>query len=316
MKRRLIPMLAWLGALFIALFFSSCQPANVAAAPESKPEPATDLTLDGYWFQGKAEVTSYDLVQARYREEHPGSAVLVFVSEDFLTEKQVKNESYEDPASVKVLKANMLRKFPTGMYDYSIMTSVFSPADTRRFPHAIKVTMSAQDWCGQTFAQINRRNDQHQLQQFSYFEQEGDESLNINGKVWLEDEIWTRLRMDPANLPVGRVEMLPSLMTLRLLHLENKPLAATGELTDYTGSEMEGTQLRSYKLSYENPKRTLEIVFEAAAPYQIVGWTETSPGMFGAGELRTIAKRKTMVMNDYWSKHDLADSTLRKFLGL
>lgn len=314
MKRNIIPILAWMGTLFIALFLSACGTTN---ASENTSEATGTGTQDGlsdldpYWYQGKAEITSYDLSQARYAEEHPGDAVLVFVAEDFLTDKQVKNESYSSDASTKVLKANMLRKFTTGIYDYSIMTSVFTPALTRKFPHSLKVTMSAQDWCGQNFVQINNRDRNYELQQFSYFEQEGDVMDKVSNSVWLEDEIWTRLRMDPYSLPTGNMEMLPSLVTLRLLHMQNTPLTATATLSDYDGDQFEGVDLKSYKVAYEGSPRVLNIIFEAGAPYKIAGWTEAS-----RGGLETVAKRKAEVMSPYWSQHDLRDSTLRKFLKL
>ena len=43
-----------------------------------------------YWFAGKAEITSYKLEQARYGELRDGSAVLIYVTEPFLADKQVK----------------------------------------------------------------------------------------------------------------------------------------------------------------------------------------------------------------------------------
>lgn len=314
MKRNIIPIIAWLGSLAIALFLSGC---TTTTASENSSDSVTSESqagpsdLDPYWYQGKAEVSSYEISQARYREEHPGDAVLVFVAEDFLTDKQVKNESYSSDASAKVLKANMLRKFTTGIYDYSIMTSVFTPADIRKFPHSFKVTMSAQDWCGQNYVQVNNRDRNYELQQFSYFEQEGDVIEKVSNSVWLEDEIWTRLRMDPYSLPTGNIEMLPSLATLRLLHMQNTALSATATLSDYVGDQFEGVDLKSYKVAYEGNPRVLDIIFEAGAPYKIAGWTEAS-----RGGLETVAKRKAEVLSPYWSKNALQDSTLRKFLKL
>jgi len=58
--------------------------------------------LDDYWYQGKAEISSYQLEQARYSDVHPGEAVLVFVTEDFLTDKQVKNDNYTNKNSALI----------------------------------------------------------------------------------------------------------------------------------------------------------------------------------------------------------------------
>ena len=316
MKQKLIPFLAWLASLAIALFVTACGSTSASQSTVVSATGDGPISLDKYWYQGKAEVTSYELSQARYSESHPGDAVLIFVAEDFLTDKQVKNESYNSDASTKILKANMLRKFPTGIYDYSIMTSVFSPADTRTYPHTMKVTMSAQDWCGQAFVQLNHRDNGFQLQQFSYFEQEGDVDKTMSGDMWLEDELWPLLRMDPYSLPTGTFNILPSLMTLRLLHMKNEAQAATGDLGDYIGEEFSGGNLKAYTLRYAKPARELQIVFESVAPYQIVGWTETSPAMFGGGELRTLARKKQTMLTDYWAKHNLQDSVYRKQLGL
>ena len=49
-----------------------------------------------YWYGGKAEISSYKLEQARYGEMREGSAVLVFVTEDFLPDEQVKADNYSN----------------------------------------------------------------------------------------------------------------------------------------------------------------------------------------------------------------------------
>ena len=41
-----------------------------------------------YWFSGKAEITSYQLSQLRYGELREGTAVTIFVTEDFLQKEQ------------------------------------------------------------------------------------------------------------------------------------------------------------------------------------------------------------------------------------
>ncbi|MEL7148626.1 MAG: hypothetical protein AAFO69_19785, partial [Bacteroidota bacterium] len=87
--------------------------------------------FNSYWYQGKAEITSYALEQARYGEVHPGKAVMVFVTEDFSRSKQVKLDfpGRAGNDAVKVLKLNALWKFNTGIYDYSVMQSTFTPVD-------------------------------------------------------------------------------------------------------------------------------------------------------------------------------------------
>ena len=81
-----------------------------------------------YWHNHGAEITRFELEQSRYGEIHSGHAVLIFVTEPFLPEKQVKAD-YEASRkkSIPVLKLNFIKKFNTGIYDYSMMKSVFTP---------------------------------------------------------------------------------------------------------------------------------------------------------------------------------------------
>ncbi len=88
----------------------------------------TNSSFSDYWYQGKAELNRFELKQVRYGEIREGDAVLVFVTEDFLPETQVKYEYKpvsEQPVSA--LKLNFTRKFLTGVYPYSMMSSVFTP---------------------------------------------------------------------------------------------------------------------------------------------------------------------------------------------
>ena len=114
-----------------------------------------DLALNSYWSQGKAEINVYEISQNRYQENHSGQLVSVFVTEDFLTYKQVKNEQYQNKNSTKILKNIQLKKFTTGVYDYSLFSSVFTPIDRSKYPKSLKVSASSQEWCGTIYTQFN-----------------------------------------------------------------------------------------------------------------------------------------------------------------
>ncbi len=45
-----------------------------------------------FWLQGFAEISRFELEQVRYGEIHKGDAVLIYVTEEFLIDKQVKSE--------------------------------------------------------------------------------------------------------------------------------------------------------------------------------------------------------------------------------
>ena len=175
----------------------------------------------GYWYQGKAELNRYELDQARYGEMHKGEAMLIFVTEPFLPERQVKLEEGDPSKGITVLKLNSVRKFFTGIYPYSLMTSTFTPVDFSR-TRTLKVASSSQEWCGQTFTQVNFRNGRYEGALRSYFEAEGDRGFDF-APAWLEDELWTRIRLAPDTLPVGDVTVVPGLQYARLWHKEVRP---------------------------------------------------------------------------------------------
>jgi hypothetical protein len=270
---------------------------------------SVDDAFRQYWFQQKAELTRYALKQARYGEIHQGEAVLIFVTEPFLTDKQVKYEHGDKSKSLSVLKLNFTRKFYTGIYPYSLMTSIFTPVDSQKEQHTLKITSSSQEWCGTTFSQLNWRNGGYDVEVRSYFQDESDQNFKIS-QGWLEDELWTRIRLSPETLPVGNVEIVPGLQFVRMWHKDAKPVKASAKLT-------EDGNLRVYSVDYPSIKRQLIIRFNKNFPYEIESWDETQPGGFGdSAPLTTKAVKTNRILLDYWNRHGNEDAHYRKELGL
>jgi len=271
-------------------------------------------SLDAYWYQGKAEISTYELSQNRYRDLHPGKAILIQVTEDFLTDAQVKNDRYRNPKSTGVLKTNFIRHFTTGIYDYSIMSSAFTPVKTADWPFTLKTTTSVQDWCGHVFGQLNYREDGYQMQTLSYFESEGDQR-EVLGSAMLEDELFNRIRMDWKNLPTGKQLMIPALSYLRLLHKTAAAYEVNLSLADYTNKDFSGQQLKVYTVDFPELNRKLEIIFSAQAPYYIEGWRDTHPS-FEDKPLTSVARRTHTILDEYWSHNAATDVGMRAKLGL
>jgi hypothetical protein len=268
-----------------------------------------------YWYDGKAEITSYKLEQARYGELHEGYAVLVFVTEDFSKSKQVKldNPQNANGDDVKVLKLNRIKKFDTGIYRYSLMDSVFTPIYIGEYPNTLKVTSSSQEWCGNTFTQLNLDDNGYEVRSFSYFESQGDTKFNLQQEI-LEDELWVRIRLAPESLPVGRIKIIPATMASRLTHKELKVEIAEASLVENS----KDSNLMDYKLVYDDSGRAMEITFGKKFPYEILSWEETYKSGFGnnAKTLTTKATKNKMLITDYWNKNKTVDHELRKKLGL
>jgi hypothetical protein len=264
-----------------------------------------DNNFNAYWYAGKAEINSYDYFIDRYDQPRKGYAVMVFVTEDFSKSKHVK---LDDPAKagddrVPVLKINALQRFNTGIYDYSMMSSIFTPVDLNKNPRSLKMTTTVQDWCGHIFTQIDEKKDKYHVSQFSYFEQEGDKGFDTEG-VMLEDEILTRLRINPTNVPTGDVKLIPNLTYTRLRHKGIEPLAAKIEIKDIANKQ------RSVIVKYTAGRR-LEIDYEAAFPYKIM-----RIGEYDGDKKMSEAILKKSIMSDYWAKHGNEDVGLRTDLGI
>lgn len=289
---------------FSILFFSSCKQSEenlIPASHESIRNQSREIsgTFKEYWYSGLAEVTSYELKQERYGEIRNGTAVNIFVTEDFLPEEQVKaNRAGE--GTVSVLKLNQVKKFTTGLYPYSIMTSTFSPVNSKK--HALKSTHSMQEWCGQIYMQLNNRK-KFDIQSHSYFEGEADQNFSLE-KTWLENEIWNLIRLNPEELPTGEFSMIPSFEFARMYHKPLEQEAVKGSLT-------QGDSLTTYRLTYPELKRELIVYFESSFPYSIERWEEILPN-----GLKTEAVKMKRLHIDYWTKNGKEDAFLRDSLNL
>ncbi len=309
-------------AVFAAFGASGCSaaPATSQITDRDRAEIAPTEAWKAYWYRGLAEISSYTLEQARYGEIHRGEAVLIFVTEDFSAKKQVKLDRPEAAPTndrIPILKLNLTKKFDTGIYPYSLMTSVFSPVEGRP---TIKVTTSGQEWCGHVYQQLNHTPDArggYRLRSFSYFESEVEEDRILAG-AWLEDELWNRLRLDPQTLPVGKFRVIPATLFGRLHHHPLAVVEASATLDETSNPVFGSEPMRRYHVSFERPEpRTLTIYFEAALPHRILGWEEAYADGFGTPKpLLTRAVRKKTIELDYWNRHNNADAPLRKELGL
>lgn len=301
---------AILAILILSLFFQAC-----SDAPGYGNKLMSDPDFKEYWYTGEAEISRYNLQEIRYGEVREGDAVLVFVTEDFLTDRQVKLESPRDGRPItSVLKLNFMKEFVTGVYKYNMMTSVFTPVGYDRRSRSLKVQSSSQEWCGMTYFQLNLRDDNYDIKGHSYFEQEGDYETSLNA-AWLEDELWTKLRLSPELLPVGDIEIIPGAFAVRTSHSGWSTEKAKASKENYRGNEYPGDSLMAYTLNYENRDRTLTIVYESLFPHKIAGWKEIQTTPTG-DTLKARSVRTHTINTPYWKQNAKADENLRKKLGL
>ena len=282
-------------------FFTGCN-GNTTKKNNLFGERQLTEDFKTYWFAGEAEITSYTLEQSRYNEPRTGNAVLIYVTEDFVPDLQVKADAKDD-SNIPVLKLNATKNFLTGIYPYSIMQSTFLPLQGNS--HALKITASIQEWCGQVFMQLNNRNG-FEVVSHSYFQEEADQTLTLP-KTYLENEVWVQLRVDPNQLPVGEFEMIPSMEYIRLAHINIEAYNVKAEF-------YQDGKWSVYQISYPLLQRELRICYEQNFPYSIEKWEEIT---INNGEKnKTTATKMASIKSAYWSKNSNKDLPLRDNLNL
>lgn len=268
-----------------------------------------------YWGDGKAELDGYALVEPRYGEPRDGTAVLIFVTEDFSDSARVKADPGKHPASDvhPVMKLNLVRDFQTGIYDYNTMTSTF--LETEANWRLAKTSFSSQEWCGHVYMQWLLRDGKLRGTSHSYFDGEADASPELpfpDGGV-VEDALPVLVRgLRGEWLKPGESRKLPFLRSQLRTRLGHTP-AAWGEATVSRAAATEAvkTALGTLKAwSYtvaEAGGDTITFTVEDAAPHRLLAWKSSS------GESARILGSARL---KYWEMHQRGGEAALKQLGV
>jgi len=262
----------------------TASPARADGSASSAVTPlssASSTSFWAHWGDGRAELNGYRLVQPRYGAPRTGSAVYIFVTEDFSDSVRVKADPGQHPAAdvYPVMKLNAVRHFQTGIYDYKIMTSSFARVASG-WPVA-KISFSSQEWCGHVYHQILPRGAGVGGVYHSYFdgEQDGQDTLaQPEGGVY-EDTLPIVLRgWGTVYLGPGESRTVPFLPSLLHARLDHKKLA-WGQARISRSAETKkvsvpaGTFDASVWTVAEDGGRTVTYDVEAAAPFRLVRWS-------------------------------------------
>jgi hypothetical protein len=234
-----------------------------------------------HWGDGRAELDGYALTQPRYGAPRNGTAIYVFVTENFSDSLRVKADPGKHPKSdvYPVMKLNAIRHFQTGVYDYKVMTSTFLRVASG-WP-VVKVSFSSQEWCGQVWHELLPRNGRIEGVFHSYFDGEADgtEDLDLPPDGVFEDALpvvlrgWNGEYLKPAESRT--VPFLPRLMWVRLRH---QPLAWTTATISRPAKPVPITvpagrfQAFVYEVQVADG-RTLTFAVEAKKPFRLVRQT-------------------------------------------
>lgn len=289
-----------------------------ATTVRAQSAPEFGETFWEHWGDGRAEISSYDLTFPRYGELREGKAVLIFVTEPFTTEPRVKADAPGAPPSdvFQVMKLNLIRDFPTGIYDYNTMVSTFvglEPFAGLPAGSPAKVTFSSQEWCGQVWHQAVFHPDHVATSSHSYFGAEGDQSRSIprRGELWTEDQLfhWARGLALPVMEKRAETLMIPTLLEARLEHRQLDP--RTVELRRGVRRETVETPIGAIEAAVHEAQvvggPTWSFWIELAPPHRIVQWATSD------GERATLRGSDRVA---YWKMNDPGSEKELRRIGL
>ncbi|MCA9557178.1 MAG: hypothetical protein H6704_10960 [Myxococcales bacterium] len=286
--------------------------ALCAAALLSGVAPASAAPFWDHWSDGKAELNGYDLVQPRYGELRRGRAVLVYVTEPWSRSRRVKVDRFDpkDADQFTALKLNVVRKFQTGLYDYSVMTSVFVDPGADFAP--VQVTFSGQEWCGHVFETLSYEKGGATLRTLSYFEGETTQVTLPDPAPLTEDALFVRARglaADTLAREGGAVTLVGSALDRRLHHRPAEPFTTTLRWSDApTSRAVPAGTFETHTLTYDRQGGgACRLHVEVPYPHRLIGW-DCDDGEKAA--LRGTARLP------YWQLHGEGQEKLLEQLGL
>jgi hypothetical protein len=283
---------------------------------------ALAVYADRFWdtYRGRgAEISTYRTVQPRYGEARDASTVMIFVPEHISMKSRIKVEDYNSVPKedqVQVIKLNRVLKFKTGIYDYSVMTSVFSamqPELGREEFYPLKISISASEWCGNFYGHLLPDGMGAKRVMHSYFQGEGDVNDYLRAPLYdlYEDDLPILIREFNGPFLKGgekrNFSILPSLWQSRITH---KPLSyKPGWVSKADGGKIRagGSDHDSFKWTWQVGARNVQYWVQKQYPHYILKW-ETSEGEKGE-----LTKTRHL---PYWDLKSNKNLVLRKELGI
>jgi len=220
-----------------------------------------------YWDSGKAEFQVYQAAIKKYDIYRQASVKLIMVKEPFDPVRLVKTR--QEKGSINVVKMNLIRDIPTGIYDYFQMASIFFERSTGRI---LKYTMSSQEGCGNTFMEYVRREGKHVFHYHSYFDDQGDSETILEGDDFtFYDALPVVLRFRLTQAGEYRLHIMDSLISNKVV-----PLTIREGLVRNRSEESRKVGEKTYPRVFISEVHRGEqidlLIFEPEYPHRLLEW--------------------------------------------
>jgi hypothetical protein len=234
-----------------------------------------------YWNSQGSEISSFALHQSKYGQLHHGEATLEYSLAIYSRSRQLPVMKFDTANAdhLRVMVLNSRKHFASGLFENSVASTTVIPEVMREGPFALKLVGTVHEREGLSWLQLNLDANKYNVQLRSFNANEGD----INRVAMLsvtEDQLWCMIRTNPSALPVGKMQVIPGLTSMRLRQSVIQPVLAELTLADALQGDIPSAiktraVLQHYKIEYPVDGRRLDIFFQKDFPFLIEGWKET-----------------------------------------
>lgn len=226
----------------------------------------TANTLRDYWTNGTVEMNTYMLMQTGDEGALEGEMVLLYALEDVF---QPDCTAFADKA---ILRLSMVKKNRDEIFESRLTTHIYTPAnglDETPEP-TVKIIYGAEQWEEQHYSRVEKDQNGYRIKSYSF---DTGEALRTRYFTAMpEEDVWTRMRLDPLSLPMGSFEMIPGQEYLDRHSIEPESYGVIGKLQlQITADHL---QHYVYQLYFPELQRRVEWRFEAYFPYTLLNWEE------------------------------------------
>jgi hypothetical protein len=233
----------------------------------------TDLLKDPIWNDGKAEYDVYDAKIMREHQLRPGRVIHIWVKEPFNGKLRVKADG---PGDYEVIKVNQVMDVQTGVYAVHQMESGFWKRDDGEL---VKLSMSSNDSCGNTFKLAWLLGGMLRLTYHTYWDGEGDGVLEakLPENFLFYDELPLKGRLMNAGSQPSEyhVMLYPTLIGSKLGKPEFAPATIRTQLLGVSGDK---------KVVVVHAGGTDVLIYGGPVPNVLKSWTQFD------GSTLTLAK--------------------------
>jgi len=213
---------------------TACSGGGSFGGRASAATPAPNaFAANPLWDDGRAEIDAYQASNRRYGVPRLFTAYLIVVKEDFSRRQLVKANPDHDPADLfTVLKLNHVINYQTGIYSYHQMASCFFDRSTMDL---VKLSLTSNEWCGNTYKEYIRRGGRGTLHVHSYWDgmAEATHDVPVAPDVVFYDQLPLWIRSLPQTPGTTRsLRLLPSEIDSQGPKPEPRPATLTADAVE------------------------------------------------------------------------------------